>query len=125
MSDVIDVKNPRTGEVDYQIQAVNAEEISVIAAKARAAQINWNASGLKARCEAILKFADILEAHAGSVAQALEIDTGRRKMSQGEVFGVIANLRAWAERAPRLKALGLKAAQNPTSNILMTMSLML
>ncbi len=102
MSDVMHIKNPRTGEVDYRITAVSAKEISILATNARAAQIDWLDRGLKARCEAIFKFSDTLENHSAAVAQALEIDTGRRKMSQGEVFGVIANLRAWAERAPQL-----------------------
>ena len=102
MSNIIQVINPRTGIADYEITAVTDAEISVLADKARAAQTDWRAKGLEARCEAIRKFADALEAHAGSVMQALEIDTGRRKLAQAEVFGVIANLRTWADRAPTL-----------------------
>ena len=102
MSDIIQVINPRTGIADYEITAVTETEIAVLADKARAAQTGWRAKGLEARCEAIRKFADTLEAHAGSVMQALEADTGRRKLAQAEVFGVIANLRAWADRAPTL-----------------------
>lgn len=106
MREILQVKNPRTSEADYEIIAATDADIAVLANNARSAQIDWRASGLKARCDAIRKFADTLEAHVSSVMKALEIDTGRRKMSQGEVFGVIANLRAWAERAPQLMPQG-------------------
>jgi len=102
VSEILQVKNPRTGEVDYQITAVTAKEMSILAANARLVQKDWQDRGLDARCSAIRKFADRLEAHAGPVMDALEIDTGRRKLTQAEVFGVIANLRAWADRAPQL-----------------------
>jgi len=102
MSEVIDVKNPRTGQVDYQITAIDTDQIASLAEKARIAQKSWLASGLDARCKAIIKLANTLEAHTTHIARALEIDTGRRKMSHSEVLGVIANLRAWAERAPQL-----------------------
>lgn len=102
MSEILDIKNPRTGEVDYHITAVTAQGISDIAAKARAAQNDWLASGLEARCKAIHKFADLLETHSASVIQALEIDTGRRMLARAETLGVIGNLRAWAGLAPTL-----------------------
>jgi len=106
MSEIIDVKNPRTGQVDYKIRAIYADELAILSANARAAQIDWQARGLDARCKAILKLADTLEANAAPVMKALELDTGRRKMSQGEVFGVIANLRAWADQAVGLMPKG-------------------
>jgi len=106
MSEVIDVKNPRTGQVDYQITAINSDQIASLAGKARMAQKSWLANGLDARCKAIIKLADTLEAHTPHIVQALEIDTGRRKISHSEVLGVIANLRAWAERAPQLMPKG-------------------
>ena len=102
MSVVRNVRNPRTGDFDYSIVEVSEKDISTVAAKARRAQTNWQAQGLDARCEAILKFADTLEAYSASVIEAHEIDTGRRKISQIEVFGVIASLRGWAGLAPLL-----------------------
>lgn len=102
MNDIIQVTNPRTGKADYDITAVDEAGISVLANKARNAQNEWYSKGLEARCNSIRTFADTLEAHASSIIQALEIDTGRRKIAQSEVFGVIVNLRAWADRAPSL-----------------------
>jgi len=102
VSDILQVINPRTGQADYEIKAASAADISSIAKAARAAQIAWRANGLHARCAAIKTLADTLETHASAVMKAMEIDTGRRKLAQAEVFGVIANLRAWAELAPKL-----------------------
>ncbi len=99
---LIAVKNPRTGQADYEIQAAEPVEIELTANAARSAQIDWLSLGMPARCEAILKLAACLEEHAIPVMRALEIDTGRRKMAQAEVYGVIANLRAWAGLAPTL-----------------------
>jgi len=102
VSKILQVKNPRTGAADYEITAIRSAQIAVLAANARSAQIDWRSSGLDARCDVIRKFANSLEAHASTIIQALEIDTGRRKLAHAEVYGVIANLRAWADRAPQL-----------------------
>lgn len=102
MSEILQIINPRTGEADYEIEAVSSADIAIKARDARAAQIAWRTNGLEARCAAIRKLADILEAHSPAVIQALEVDTGRRKMAHAEVFGVIGNLRAWADLAPKL-----------------------
>jgi len=102
VSKILQVKNPRTGAADYEITAIRSAQIAVLAANARSAQIDWRSSGLDARCDVIRKFANSLEAHTSTIIQALEIDTGRRKLAHAEVYGVIANLRAWADRAPQL-----------------------
>lgn len=96
------VRNPRTGMVDYHIVAADKAEIAARAITARAAQVNWLANGLEARCTAILIFADALEKHAHDVTKALEIDTGRRRIAEQEVMGVIGSLRNWATQAPLL-----------------------
>ena len=102
MNLTLDVKNPRTGQVDYSITALTGADIKRLSEKSRTSQKAWLAQGLDTRCKALLKLADALEVHSQSVIQALEIDTGRRKMAQAETFGVIANMRAWAALAPTL-----------------------
>ena len=102
MSRTIAVKNPRTGQADFEIQALDADEISVIAANARTAQTGWHNLGLDGRCQAILRFADILETNQEDVSKAVEIDTGRRRTAEMEVVGVIGNIRAWCQLAPAL-----------------------
>jgi len=106
VSEILQVKNPRTGQLDYEIMVTTSAEIAILAKKARAAQIDWKTRGLEARCNAIRKLANTLEAHAITVIQALQLDTGRSKLAHAEVFGVIANMRAWADRAPTLMPKG-------------------
>lgn len=102
MSKTLPVLNPRTGEADYEITPISPESLSNLAKEARHAQIAWRQSGLAARCDALLALANALETQQDSVIAALEIDTGRRRLAQAEVMGVIANMRAWAGMVPKL-----------------------
>jgi len=102
VNETIDIKNPRTGEVDYHINATNPADISNLASRALAVQSEWLAIGLEERCKAISTFADLLETHSTSVIRTLEIDTGRRMLARAETLGVISNLRNWASLAPTL-----------------------
>lgn len=115
MSRTLKVNNPRTGQADFEIEALDATEIKSLAEKARSAQKDWIGLGLKERCDKIAIFADQLEKHAAKVIAATEIDTGRRRMAQMEVMGVVGNLRAWAARAPLLmpKADWIKGQHKP------------
>jgi len=102
VSRTLEVKNPRSGKVDFYIEALDEAEITKLAEKARTAQKDWRAHGLAHRCAKILDFSTTLEKHADIISNAVEIDTGRRSMARMEVQGVIGNLRAWATLAPNL-----------------------
>ncbi|MCE2842224.1 MAG: aldehyde dehydrogenase family protein, partial [Novosphingobium sp.] len=58
----IPVRNPRTGETDYAIEAVPADEIAAIARRLRAAQPDWLALGAEARAAVLVKWAEAIEA---------------------------------------------------------------
>ncbi|MFN7053958.1 aldehyde dehydrogenase family protein [Hyphomonas sp.] len=96
------VRNPRTGEMDYAIEAAGAEEIAAIAARLRSAQKAWAARPLEERTIALVRLADALAAHRGAITAALEIDTGRRRIAGMELDGAVASLRGWAAQAPHL-----------------------
>ncbi|GLQ19591.1 aldehyde dehydrogenase family protein [Algimonas porphyrae] len=102
MSRTLSVINPRTGETDYKITAVDAQGVAKVADRLRAAQPDWRAQGIDARGDALRSLADALDDGAKSVMDALEIDTGRRRLAQSEVQGVIGMLRGWAALAPTL-----------------------
>lgn len=101
-SRTLSVINPRTGEPDYEIEAMDASGVAAVARRLRAAQPGWRGRGIDARGVALRTFADALEQHADSVATALEIDTGRRRLARSEVDGVIGMLRGWSMLAPTL-----------------------
>lgn len=102
MSTHIPVLNPRSGDADYQITALSAEDIKPIAERLRKAQTDWSAQGLNKCGDRLCHFADILERRKESIITALEADTGRRRIAGEEVAGVIASLRGWAALAPTL-----------------------
>jgi acyl-CoA reductase-like NAD-dependent aldehyde dehydrogenase len=96
------IRNPRTGELDYEITATGSDDITTRAKTAWEAQKKWLGRGLDARCQALLKLADAIQSHRQAITTALEIDTGRRLIAQQEVMGVIGSLRGWAAQAPTL-----------------------
>lgn len=116
----IPVRNPRTGEFDYSIEAVSPEEIGAIAARLRQAQPEWQALGAEGRAAVLLQWADALQANAEAIVGKLSTDTGRIAIAQVELFGVIGTLQRWAATGPGIIAgLDLNNVQsaNPTVKI--------
>ncbi|ABI78067.1 aldehyde dehydrogenase family protein [Hyphomonas neptunium ATCC 15444] len=101
-SRTLPVRNPRTGELDYKIQAAGAEEIAATAQRLRAAQRDWAALPLTERGAFLLRLADALVKHRTAITAALEIDTGRRRIAGLELDGAVAALRGWVAQAPGL-----------------------
>lgn len=79
------VRNPRTGQTDYSIDASGAAELASLAARLRSAQAAWAAAGV-ARRSAVLKawFAQLL-AEPDRLVDALATDTGRHRLAGNEV----------------------------------------
>lgn len=102
MSRKLDVENPRTGAVDYTLEALESAEVAKIAKRLRAHQTEWLSRGLEGRGAALTALSEAIEKHSKAIIMALESDTGRRKISKQEVMGVIGSLKAWAALAPTL-----------------------
>jgi len=98
----IDVRNPRTGQVDYQVPAVSAEQISETTATMRIAQAEWNQAGVDYRSKVLISWAQAILKHANSIVEALSVDTGRRMISHVEVQGIAKSIERWANLAPDL-----------------------
>jgi acyl-CoA reductase-like NAD-dependent aldehyde dehydrogenase len=110
---VIKIKNPRTGEFDYEIMPPEPKEIAAIARRLRAAQPKWNAMGVTARGEVLSKFAKALERQREDLVACLANDTGRHRISVIEVEGSIGSIARWVATAPHL----LKGEQGKSSRI--------
>ncbi|MFN9377258.1 MAG: aldehyde dehydrogenase family protein [Novosphingobium sp.] len=114
----IPVRNPRTGETDYAIEAVPAAEIAAIARRLRAAQPDWLALGAEARAAVLVKWAEAIEARAGDLVAKLSVDTGRVAIAHVEVFSVAGTLRRWAATGPAMRAaLDLKDVPSATPGV--------
>lgn len=114
----IPVRNPRTGETDYAIEAVPADEIAAIAQRLRAAQPAWLAMGADARAAVLVKWAEAIEARGGDLVAKLSVDTGRVAIANVEVFSVAGTLRRWAATGPAMiAALDLKDVPSATPGV--------
>jgi succinate-semialdehyde dehydrogenase / glutarate-semialdehyde dehydrogenase len=102
----IPVRNPRTGLIDFTLQAADATAVAAEAARLRSAQPAWRAMGVEARAAALLEFRDALTRHEAAMQAALHADTGRAIETQSELRGVRDTLTRWCNQAPELLAQG-------------------
>lgn len=108
------IRNPRTGETDYEIAPLDAEAVAGEARRLREAQLDWVAKTPEQRGAILLQWADAIEAHLGAITPALTDDTGRGGISKIEAAGVPGQIRRWADMAPALIDAG-QPAEQPTS----------
>ena len=105
MSQPIDVRNPRTGQVDYWITPLGFEEMSDHAARLRAAQAKWVEIGLEDRVRAMEALCDAVDRHYDAILDALCADTGRHEWSVNEIEGLKGRYVSLAADVPDLEAL--------------------
>lgn len=79
------VRNPRTGEADYQIAAPGPHELRALAARLRAAQVDWAACGVARRSAVLKSWSGQLLAQPSALLDALAIDTGRHLLAANEL----------------------------------------
>lgn len=96
------VKNPRTGQVDFIIEAANVTAVQALATSARAAQKAWQVLGLEGRAQALLALQAAITCQFDAIHTALADDTGRGKIARREIDGALASLGGWAAQAPHL-----------------------
>lgn len=92
----IAARNPRTGRIDWRGAAADAGEIASVAARLRAAQPAWEARAPAARLESLRALGQALARHSGPIGEALEADTGRRRIARLEIDSVIGSIEGWA-----------------------------
>ncbi len=102
MTEMLSVRNPRTGKPDYEIPVTTGEEIATHAARLRNNQVAWRDGGIEQRIVTLREWQAALSASAASIIAALVDDTGRRKVAEGELYGVIGMIDRWCTDAPAL-----------------------
>ncbi len=98
------IRNPRTGEQDYEITLASTQDVAAVAERLRKAQPGWLALGPAGRAQVLERFAQAIERHAAAIAEALTIDTGRRSVSWIEVESLPRTIHRWAARGQALIA---------------------
>jgi acyl-CoA reductase-like NAD-dependent aldehyde dehydrogenase len=113
------VKNPYTGEVDYQITPPAPEELTGICDALRAAQVKWAGAPLEHRVEVMLRWADELDKAYGPLSAADYADTGGCLIALMSPRIVASSVRSWAADAAGV--LGA-AARSGTSSVMPSIS---
>lgn len=100
------VRNPRTGQHDYQIAVPDAAALAALGLRLRKGQVAWAESGVAARSAVLQAWArQVLNQPAdqpGSVLEALARDTGRHLLAGNELRalgGMVAGNAAMAAHA--------------------------
>ena len=93
------VRNPRTGERDYEIVPLDENAVAAAAARLREGQFDWAAKSVEQRSAILLQWAKAIEAHVDDIAAALTLDTGRKGISRIEVPGIPGMIRRWTGSA--------------------------
>lgn len=104
MSDTLPVRNPRNGEVDYEISVIGDDEIATLTKKMRARQKKWLAQGLEYRISVLNKLKDAVATHRDEMIKALSDDTGRLYISVAEVDGIANAIDRWIAVATSVSA---------------------
>ena len=92
------VRNPRTGQKDYDCKINSSKSILFIADNIRRKNSEWNKLTIAERRKGLIGLANSIKSHADQIANALEVDTGRRKISRLEVQSVIGSIHAWVNQ---------------------------
>ncbi|MEO1169170.1 MAG: aldehyde dehydrogenase family protein [Pseudomonadota bacterium] len=93
------VRNPRTGECDYEIAPLGEQAVADTAARLRKAQTGWADLSVGERGDILLRWAKAIEARIDDIAAALTLDTGRSGISRLEALGIPGLIRRWASSA--------------------------
>lgn len=108
----LQVKNPRTGVVDYQFEADAPRQVASQVALARHAQQRWAGLALAERVALIEAFADSVAHHGDAIRAALTVDTGRKRISAEELDAVFHMAHGHAANAPKV----FTEIKGPSSN---------
>ena len=102
MPRLIPVRNPRTGEDDFSIEATTGEEIAALATELRSNQAAWRNLELVERIAILQSFKEALERNRDTIVTALSVDTGRHAIASQELDGLMRSIDRWCQDAPAL-----------------------
>lgn len=104
MSTPILVRNPRTGQHDYQFVAPSRNALGTVCAGLRGGQPRWAGIGLAARIEVMRDFIAALDRNRGAIISALTADTGRHALSVMELDALLGIMDERCQFAPAVTA---------------------
>ncbi|MEA5458426.1 aldehyde dehydrogenase family protein [Arcicella sp. LKC2W] len=95
----MNVRNPRTGEFDYEIFPLSNDELKNKINALREAQNEWKEQSLKFRIDALKAWKETLEIQKDLLSEALIVDTGRKLETSMEVDFFLNSIDEWCNLA--------------------------
>jgi succinate-semialdehyde dehydrogenase / glutarate-semialdehyde dehydrogenase len=89
------VRNPRTGEFDYEISPPNFDELKVICESLRSKQEVWSNSPIEHRIEVVLAWKKAVLEYRTELIESISIDTGRYHESVLEADLIGSSIDRW------------------------------
>jgi succinate-semialdehyde dehydrogenase/glutarate-semialdehyde dehydrogenase len=102
MHPTCNVRNPRTGQIDYWITPPTPTQLAQQCRQLRTAQKEWQQASLDQRIEALQQWKQAIQACRGALIEALVADTGRLSVSVLEVDSLLSSIDRWCRLAPDL-----------------------
>jgi succinate-semialdehyde dehydrogenase / glutarate-semialdehyde dehydrogenase len=89
------IRNPRTGQYDYEINIPSPAEVQAQCAAMRTSQQAWKDAGIDGRIEVMQQWKKLVALHKTALVEALCADTGRKWETVLEVDLVAASIDRW------------------------------
>ena len=102
MSEPIQVRNPRTGKLDYAIIPLPSNLLNNLCLRLRRGQIRWQQIGVEERIEALQKLKQAILERRERLLEELVNDTGRLSISALEIDSFVSGIDRWCRLAPEL-----------------------
>ena len=99
MSSSIEVRNPRTGAIEYEVYPPTEESLSRITTQLRRGQKGWATAGVEHRLDVLQEWKSVLQKNHRALSESLTTDTGRQAESQLEVELLVATIDRVCEMA--------------------------
>lgn len=113
MAGEINVRNPRTGAIDFTFTGATEADVAAAAVRLRAGQKRWAAAGLEHRIGVMQRWAESLKLHAAAITAADSEDTGYGQVSRIAVDMIIGVVRATCSTAPMLMQNAVRSGASP------------
>src|SRR5688500_11151490 len=95
------VRNPRTGQADFDLAVSSRADVAEKAARLRANQPAWEAIGVAGRCGVMARWLGAVKARATDIGEADAVDTGGCHTSYLQGFITVGNIAGWLTDAPK------------------------
>lgn len=93
------VRNPRTGQIDFELAVTSSEEVAAKAQRLRKNQKAWAAMPLEARLGVMRRWLGEVAKRGNAIAEADAADTGGSHTSYLQGFITMGNIGGWIEDA--------------------------